>query len=96
VAESAEDVKPFGPVQLYVKPVFDTVPVIVTLALLQVTVPELAADIPVGGVIFCVTTTWLEAVQLLAGLVTVKVYVPGVLTDVCGVEAITLPALLQL
>ena len=67
-----------------------------TVGLLQVTVPVLEADIAVGGVTFCVTTTWLVAVQLLAGLVTVKVYVPGVLIDALGVVAITPLPLLQL
>ena len=55
------------------RPDVDTVPVMFTVGLLQVTIPELAADMPVGGVTFCVTTTWREEVQLLAGLVTVKV-----------------------
>jgi hypothetical protein len=96
LVSNADDVKPLGPVQLYVKPDVDTVPVMLTVGWLQVTVPALEAAIPVGGVIFCVTTTWLEAVQLLAGLVTVKVYVPAVLIDALGVVAITPLPLLQL
>ena len=66
------------------------------LGLLQVIIPVCDAVTPVGVSISCVTITWLVDKQPLAGLITVKTYVPGVVTEVTGVVAITPTPLLQL
>lgn len=65
------DEKPFGPLHEYVTPLVGDEPVNVIVGVVQlITPPE--ADAP-GGVVFVVTAAVAEAVQLLAGFVTVTV-----------------------
>lgn len=70
-------VNPPGPDQLKVIPVDGEVPVNVTVDTVQVRGPDTEAVAP-GVVLLCGTFTVVVAVQPFAGLVTVKVYVPGV------------------
>ena len=59
-------------------PVEDPAPLIITVVLVQVTVPPAAEAL--GGVVFCVTTVVAVAVQAFVVFVTVNLNVPAPLT----------------